>query len=128
MHGQQDFIQVCHVTPMPRKEQRRAGPTLFDFAVPQASPQAPGQAAEKPVAMPTQPPAGQRIAEAGSLEADLLAYIASRGLVTKEELYVWGRQRGLSAAAVIRAVEALASSRRIRRRLNEEGKLAYEAV
>lgn len=122
---------------MPRKPQRSGGPTLFDFAAPAAREeqrQRIEEAVERTPQVPTgggptpQAPAGGGPAASSPLEAELLAYIASRGRVTKEELYSWGRQRGLSTAAVIRAVESLASARRIRRRLNDEGQLAYEAA
>jgi hypothetical protein len=55
------------------------------------------------------------------------SYIADRGAVSKEDLFEWGKSKGYKAADIMRAVDLLAKSGKIRRRLDDEGRLIYSA-
>jgi len=87
-----------------RKEERR-GPTLFDFVEDKK----------------------RERAEARDFSEEFLLFVKSRGSVTKTETLQWAKSRGVTTAEFIRAVEKLVSEKRIRKRLNDEGELIYEA-
>lgn len=69
-----------------------------------------------------------KISESQGIESEVLNHIMSRGSVTKDELMAWGKSRGLRVSDVLRAIEALTSSGRIVRRLNDKGNLVYVYV
>jgi hypothetical protein len=69
-----------------------------------------------------------KISESQGIESEVLNHIMSRGSVTKDELMAWGKSRGLRVSDVLRAIEALTSSGRIVKRLNDKGNLVYVYV
>ncbi len=94
-----------------RKKEERRGPTLFDF-IQQDRKQEEGR--------PTRTEGGRDVSE------ELFALIKSRKRITKEEITRWAKERGISTADLIRAVERLVAEKRIRKRLDDEGNLVYE--
>lgn len=89
-----------------RKEERKKGSLLEYLGV---------EAEEK-----SKPPSGD-IADA------VYNYISSKGVVAKEDLFEWGKSRGYTTADIMRSIDALVKAGKIRRRLDEEGKLVYSA-
>jgi predicted ABC-class ATPase len=47
--------------------------------------------------------------------------------VSKEEATRWAKERGISTADLIKAVERLVAEKKIRKKLDDEGNLIYEA-
>ncbi len=94
-----------------RKKEERRGPTLFDFIQ---------QDRKQEERRPTRTEGGRDVSE------ELFALIKSRRRITKEEITRWARERGISTADLIRAVERLVAEKRIRKRLDDEGNLVYE--
>ncbi len=68
-----------------------------------------------------EPRTGSDVAEA------VYGLISGRGSITKEELFEWGKVKGYTTADIMRAIDALVKSGRIKRRLDDEGKLIYSA-
>jgi len=95
---------------MKKKEERR-GPTLFDFIQQEKKQEERGQ---------TKTESGRDVSD------ELLALIKSRRRISKEEAARWAKERGISTADLIRAVERLVTERKIRKRLDDEGNLSYE--
>ncbi|MGC8994375.1 MAG: hypothetical protein ACP5J0_03155 [Pyrobaculum sp.] len=93
---------------MARKRGEARGPTLFDF-----------------VEVKKQEEKRQ---EARDASEELYQFIKSAGRVSKEEAAKWAKNRGLSTAEFFKALENLLSQRKIRKRLDDEGNLIYEAV
>lgn len=89
-----------------RKEERKKG-SLLDFLG--------GEQPEKPSVKP------EGVADV------VYGFISSRGYVAKEELFEWGKAKGYTTADLMRAIDALAKSGRIRKRLDDEGRLIYSA-
>ncbi len=95
---------------MPRKSKKEKGSdasiTSFLFGSPEEQRQASGP---------------------GGAADDLLSFIVSREGVSKEELMAWGKERGLSAAKLLSAVEQLTAAGLLMKKLDERGKLMYKA-
>jgi len=90
---------------MKKRKEERKGPTLFDFIEDKK----------------------RERAETRDISEEFLHFIRSRGRVTKTEAFQWAKARGITTAEFIKAVEKLVSERKIRKRLNDEGELIYEA-
>ncbi|MGC8973941.1 MAG: hypothetical protein ACP5KY_07015 [Thermoproteus sp.] len=93
-----------------RQQSEKRGGSLLDFL-------GGGESAERREA-PAQPE---------GVDNDVYSYIASRGIVPKEELFEWGKARGYTTADIMRAVDRLTRSGKVRRRLDDEGRLVYSA-
>ncbi len=59
------------------------------------------------------------------VESEILSHIMSRGSVTKDELMAWAKLRGYRVSDVLRAIEKLTGSGKVRKRLNDKGDLVY---
>ena len=59
------------------------------------------------------------------IEGEVLSHIMSRGSVTKDELMAWAKLRGYRVSDVLRAIEKLTGSGKVRKRLNDKGDLVY---
>jgi len=62
------------------------------------------------------------------VEGEILNHIMSRGSVTKDELMAWAKSRGYRISDVLRAIESLTGSGKVRKRLNDKGNLIYVYV
>jgi len=62
------------------------------------------------------------------VEGEILNHIMSRGSVTKDELMAWAKSRGYRVSDVLRAIESLTGSGKVRKRLNDKGNLIYVYV
>jgi hypothetical protein len=62
------------------------------------------------------------------VEGEILNHIMSRGSVTKDELMAWVKSRGYRISDVLRAIESLTGSGKVRKRLNDKGNLIYVYV
>ncbi|MFP3492266.1 MAG: hypothetical protein RXN86_05750 [Vulcanisaeta sp.] len=65
---------------------------------------------------------------ASGVEGEILNHIMSRGSVTKDELMAWAKSRGYRISDVLRAIESLTGSGKVRKRLNDKGNLIYVYV
>jgi hypothetical protein len=65
---------------------------------------------------------------ASGVEGEILNHIMSRGSVTKDELMAWAKSRGYRVSDVLRAIESLTGSGKVRKRLNDKGNLIYVYV
>ncbi|MEL9991622.1 MAG: hypothetical protein QXP98_06450 [Thermoproteus sp.] len=65
--------------------------------------------------------------EAGGVAEAIYGYISSKKSITKDELFDWGKAKGYTVAEVMRAVDFLVKSGKIKRRLDDEGRLVYTA-
>jgi len=101
-----------------RRKEAPRGPTLLDFM---AGGRRGGEAGAEGAAKPE----GARERDVAE---ELYAYIKSRGRAGKDDVMQWAKARGVSAAELMRAIESLTSRRRLRRRLDDEGNLVYEAL
>ncbi|ACB39612.1 hypothetical protein [Pyrobaculum neutrophilum] len=90
-----------------KKREERRGPTLFDFV-------------EK-----REEPARRNVQQQRDVADEFYKLLTSREAVTKEEALRWAKERGITTAELIRAVEKLVSEGKIRKRLDEEGNLVY---
>jgi predicted ABC-class ATPase len=93
---------------MAKKRGEVRGPTLFDFIE-----------MKKPE---------EKKREVRDVSEELYQFIKGAGRVSKEEITKWAKNRGLSTAEFFKALENLLSQRKIRKRLDDEGNLIYEAV
>ncbi|MFP3297174.1 MAG: hypothetical protein RXN78_06255 [Vulcanisaeta sp.] len=62
------------------------------------------------------------------VEGEIFNHIMSRGSVTKDELMAWAKSRGYRVSDVLRAIESLTGSGKVRKRLNDKGNLIYVCV
>jgi len=62
------------------------------------------------------------------VEGEIFNHIMSRGSVTKDELMAWAKSRGYRVSDVLRAIESLTGSGKVRKRLNDKGNLIYVYV
>ncbi|GGP19237.1 hypothetical protein GCM10007981_02110 [Thermocladium modestius] len=69
----------------------------------------------------------RQVSGPGGIADDLLSFIVNRGGVSKEELMAWGKERGLSMAKLLSAVEQLTAAGLLIKKLDERGKLMYKA-
>jgi NACalpha-BTF3-like transcription factor len=93
---------------MKKKEERR-GPTLFDFIQP-----------TKEEKRQIKPEGGRDITE------EFYQLVRARKRVSKEEATRWAKERGISTADLIKAIERLVAEKKIRKKLDDEGNLVYE--
>jgi len=94
---------------MKKKEERR-GPTLFDFVQ-----------SKKEEKKPARPESGRDVVE------EFYHLVKDKKRVSKEEAARWAKERGISTADLIKAVERLVAEKKIRKKLDDEGNLIYEA-
>ncbi|MEZ0248967.1 MAG: hypothetical protein ABWJ97_06810 [Thermoproteus sp.] len=64
-------------------------------------------------------------ASAGGATEAIYSYISSKRSITKDELFEWGKAKGYTVAEVMKAVDLLVKSGKIKRRLDDEGRLVY---
>lgn len=72
-------------------------------------------------------PEARRVGEekADDISDEIYRFILSKSQVTKNELFEWAKGKRYSTAQVLGAIDKLAKSGRIRRRLDDEGGLVY---
>ncbi|MFB6490192.1 MAG: hypothetical protein TU35_002915 [Thermoproteus sp. AZ2] len=92
-------------------EGERKGSTLLDFLGVE-----PGGAQRK------EAPAALDISE------DIYKYISSKSKVSKDELFAWAKSKNYSVSSIIKAIDELSRAGRIKRRLDDEGKLVYSTA
>lgn len=93
---------------MTKKRVEPRGPTLFDFVE-----------EKKQI---------EKRREPRDVSEVLYQFIKGAGRVSKEEAASWAKNMGLSTAEFFKALESLLSQRRVRKRLDDDGNLIYEAV
>lgn len=94
---------------MKKKEEKR-GPTLFDFVQ-----------STKEEKKPARPESDRDVVE------ELYHLVKNKKRVSKEEVVRWAKERGITTADLIKAIERLVTERKIRKKLDDEGNLVYEA-
>lgn len=65
---------------------------------------------------------------ASNISEDIYKYIVSKSKVSKEELFNWAKSKNYSISSIIRAIDELIKSGKIKRRLDDEGNLIYSTA
>lgn len=98
-----------------RKREEKKGGDLLAFLG-----ESPTGGEGRPAAAPSTPTATKE-----HIVEEIYSFISSRGSASKDELFKWGRSKGYTTADIMRAVDELSKEGRIKRRLDEEGRLIY---
>ncbi len=64
----------------------------------------------------------------GGANVTVAGFIEERRRVYREEIVKWSKEVGITPAALARAIDELTRERKIRKKIDDEGKMYYEWV